>query len=151
MTLVEQIDKDLVTAMKNQEALRLSVLRMTKSALKLKQVELGKPVGDEAARAVLRTLVKQRKEAAELFREGGRAELADKEMAEIGILEAYLPAAVTEAEMDAAVVAAFAETGAASPKDLGKVMKVAMARLAGRTVDGKRLSEIARVKLDTGD
>lgn len=147
MTLVEQVERDLMTAMKKQEALRLSVLRMMKSALKLKQVELGKPLEDEAARAVLRTLVKQRKEAAEMFREGGRAELADKEIAEIGILEAYLPAAVTEAEMDAAIAAAFAETAATSPKDLGKVMKAAMARLAGKTVDGKRLSEIARAKL----
>lgn len=147
MTLVEQVERDLMTAMKKQEALRLSVLRMMKSALKLKQVELGKPLEDEAARAVLRTLVKQRKEAAEMFREGGRAELADKEIAEIGILEAYLPAAVTEAEMDAAIAAAFTETAATSPKDLGKVMKAAMARLAGKTVDGKRLSEIARAKL----
>lgn len=148
MTLVEQIERELVAAIKRQEALRLSVLRMMKSALKLKQVEMGKPLDDDAARAVLRTLVKQRKEAAEMFREGGRPELADKEMAEIGILEAYLPAAVTNAEMDAAVTAALTETGAAAPKDLGKVMKAAMARLAGKTVDGKRLSEIARAKLN---
>jgi uncharacterized protein len=141
MTLVQQVDRDLVQAMKNQESLKLSVLRMVKSALKLKQAETGRAVEDEQAHGVLRTLVKQRREAAQLFNEGGRAELAEKEVAEIGILESYLPAAATDAEMDAAIAAAISETGAATPKDLGKVMKSATAKLSGKTVDGKRLSE----------
>jgi uncharacterized protein YqeY len=144
MTLVEQVDGDLVRAMKDQQGLKLSVLRMMKSALKLKQAETGKPVGDEQARGVLQTLVKQRREAAQLFSKGGRAELAEKELAEIGILESYLPAAATDAEMDAAVAEAVNETGAATAKDVGKVMKSAMAKLSGKTVDGKLLSERVR-------
>ena len=147
MPIVEQIDKDLVGAMKAKEELRLSVLRMMKSALKLKQVELGKPPADEEAFAVLRTLVKQRHESVEQFRKGGREDLAAKEEAEIKIVEAYLPAALPEAEIEAAVAAAIAEAGAAGAKDLGKVMKAAMAKLAGKNADGKRVSEIARKKL----
>src|SRR5438046_9662564 len=102
MPIVEQIDKDLVGAMKAKEELRLSVLRMMKSALKLKQVELGKPVADAEALAVLRTLVKQRHESAEQFRKGGRDELADKEEAEVKIVESYMPAAASDEEIDAA-------------------------------------------------
>ncbi len=150
MPIVEQINKDLVAAMKAKEELRLSVLRMMKTALKLKQVELGKPLGDAEAVAVLRTLVKQRHESVEQFRKGGREELAEKEEAEIKIVEAYLPAALPESEIEAAVAAAIAETGATSAKDLGKVMKAAMARLAGKNADGKRVNEIARKKLGPG-
>jgi len=149
LTLVEQIDKDLVAAMKAQEALKLSVLRMTKSAFKLKQVELGKALGDAEALAVMRTLMKQRRESAEQFRQGGRDELADKEEAEIRIIEAYMPAAATDEEIDAAVAAAIAETAAASAKDIGKVMKAAMARLAGKNADGKRVNEKVRARLGT--
>ena len=147
MSIVEQVEKDLPAAMKAQEALKLSVLRMMKAALKNKQVELGKPLDDAQAVAVLRTLVKQRHESVEQFRKGGRNDLADKEEAEIKIVESYLPAAATEEEIDAAVVAAIAETGVAGSKDLGRVMKTAMAKLAGRNVDGKRVNEKARAKL----
>jgi len=147
MPLVEQIEKDLVAAMKAREELKLSVLRMTKTALKLKQVEQGKPVDDAAAVAVLRTLVKQRADSVEQFRQGGREDLATKEEAEIKILEGYLPAAASDEEIDAAVTAAIAETGAATAKDLGKAMKAAMAMLAGKNADGKRVSEKVRAKL----
>jgi uncharacterized protein len=147
MMLTEKIDNDIIGAMKSQEAVKLGVLRMMKAALKLKQVETGRPLDDEQAQAVLRTLVKQRREAAEMFRQGGRSELAGKELAEIGVIEGYLPAAATEAEMEEAAAAAIRESGAASAKDVGKVMKAAMAKLAGKTVDGKRLSEKVRAKL----
>ncbi len=152
MALVEQIDKALIAAMKAKEELKLSTLRMMKSALKLKQVELGKPLEDAEAVAVLRTLVKQRHDSAEQFRKGGRDELADKEEAEIKIVESHMPAAATDEEMDAAVAAAIAETAAANPgplgaKDIGKVMKSAMARLAGKNADGRRVSEKVRAKL----
>jgi len=147
MTLVEQVDKDLVAAMKAKEELRLSVLRMMKTALKLKQTETGKALDDAQALAVFRTLVKQRHDSVEAFRKGGRDELADKEAAEIKILEAYLPAAASDEEIDAAVTAAIAETGAAGPKDMGKVMKAAMAKLAGKNAEGKRVNEKVKAKL----
>jgi len=147
MAIVEQIDKDLIAAMKAKEELRLSVLRMMKTALKLKQTETGKPLDDAQALAVFRTLVKQRHDSAEQFRAGGREEMAAKEEAEIKILESYLPAAASEEEMDAAVTAAITETGATTAKDMGKVMKVAMAKLAGKNVDGKRVSEKVKAKL----
>lgn len=147
MSIVEQVEKDLPVALKAQEALKLSVLRMMKAALKNKQVELGRPPDDAQAVAVLRLLVKQRHESVEQFRQGGRQDLADKEEAEIKIIEGYLPAAATEEEVDAAVAAAIAETGAAGPRDLGKAMKAAMAKLAGKNVDGKRVNEKARAKL----
>jgi uncharacterized protein YqeY len=120
---------------------------MMKAALKNKQVELGKPPDDTQAVAVLRTLVKQRQESVEAFRQGGRLDLAEKEEAEIKIVESYFPVAASDEEIDAAVAAAIAETGAAGPKDLGKVMKVAMAKLAGKNVDGKRVNEKVRAKL----
>jgi uncharacterized protein YqeY len=147
MTLVEQIEKDLVAAMKAQEALKLSVLRMMKAALTNKKIELGKPLEDAAALAVLRTLVKQRHESVEAYRKGGRDDLADKEAAEIKIVEGYLPAAASDEEIAAAVEAAIVETGAAGPKDLGRVMKAAMAKLAGKNADGKRVSERVKAKL----
>jgi uncharacterized protein YqeY len=147
MTLVEQVEKDLVAAMKAQEALKLSVLRMMKAALTNKKIELGKPLDDPAAIAVLRTLVKQRHDSVEAYRKGGREDLADKEAAEIKIVEGYLPAAASDEEIAAAVEAAIAETAAAGPKDLGKVMKLAMAKLAGKNADGKRVSEKAKAKL----
>ena len=154
MALVEQIDKDLIAAMKAKEELKLSTLRMMKSALKLKQVELGKPVADAEAVSVLRTLVKQRHDSAEQFRKGGRDALADKEEAEIRIVESYMPAGASDEEIDAAVAAALTETAAANPaglgaKDIGKVMKSAMAKLAGKNADGKRVNEKVRAKLGT--
>lgn len=147
MTIAEKVDQDLVAAMKAREELRLSVLRLTKSAFKLKQVELARPLEDSEALATLRTLVKQRHESAEQFRKGGREELAAKEEAEVKIVEEYLPAAASDEDVEAAVTAAIAETGAATAKDLGKVMKAAMAKLAGKNVDGKRVNEKARAKL----
>lgn len=133
--------------MKSRDELRLSTLRMMKTALKHKQVETGKPVDDPAAMAVLRTLVKQRRDSAEQFRKGGREELAAKEEAEIKIVESYLPAAASEEEIEAAISAAITETGAATAKDTGKVMKAAMAKLAGKNVDGKRVSDKVRARL----
>ncbi|MGA3326757.1 MAG: GatB/YqeY domain-containing protein [Terriglobia bacterium] len=147
MPIVEKVEKDLVAALKAQEALKLSVLRMIKAALMNKKVELGKAVDDSEALGVLRTLAKQRRESVEAFRKGGRNDLADKEEAEIKIVEAYLPAAASEEEIDAAVAAALAETGASTAKDMGKAMKAAMAKLAGKNADGKRVSEKVRAKL----
>ena len=147
MTIVEKIDQDLVTALKAREELRLSVLRMAKTALKLKQVERGSNLEDSEAVASLRTLVKQRHESAEQFRRGGREELASKEEAEIKILEEYLPAGASDAEIEAAVTAAIGETGASTAKDIGKVMKAAMGKLAGKPVDGKRVNEMVKAKL----
>jgi hypothetical protein len=147
MSLVEQVEKDLVAALKAQEALKLSVLRMMKAALMNKKIEFGKPLGDPEAIAVFRTLVKQRHESVEAYRKGGRDDLADKEAAEIKILESYLPAAASDEEIDAAVVAALTETAAAGPKDMGKVMKAAMAKLAGKNADGKRVNEKVKAKL----
>lgn len=147
MSLSEQIEKDLVAAMKARQELKLSVLRMTKAALKNKQIEFGKPLEDTDTHAVLRTLVKQRRDSVEQFRKGGREDLATKEEAEIKIVESYLPAAATDEEIEAAVTAALAETGAGGPKDMGKLMKTVMAKFAGRNVDGKRVSERVRARL----
>jgi uncharacterized protein len=147
MLVAEQVEKDLVAAMKAREELRLSVLRMMKTALKLKQVEVGHALDDAAATAVLRTLVKQRHDSVEQFRKGGREDLASKEEKEIKILEDYLPAGASDEEIDAAVAAALAETGVTSAKDMGKVMKAAMAKLAGKNADGKRVSEKVKAKL----
>jgi len=147
MTIVEKVEKDLVAALRAQESLKLSVLRMMKAALMNKKIELGKAVEDPEALAVLRTLAKQRRESVEAFRKGGRDDLADKEEAEIKIVEAYLPAAASEEDIDAAVAAAIAETGASTAKDVGKTMKAAMAKLAGKNADGKRVSEKVRAKL----
>lgn len=147
MAIVDQVEKDLLAAMKAQQAVKLSVLRMMKAALKNKQIEVGKPLEDAEALAVLRTMVKQHRESVEQFRKAGRDDLAEKEEAESEIVESYLPAAVSDVDIEAAVVAAIAETGASSPKDLGRVMKAAMTKLAGKNVDGKRVNEKVRAKL----
>ena len=147
MAIVQDVDKDLIAVMKAKDELKLSVLRMMKTALKLKQVELGKPLEDGEALAVMRTMVKQRHESAEQFRKGGRNDLAEKEEAEIKVVESYMPTAASDAEIEAAVAAAVVETGATTAKDLGRVMKAAMARLAGKNVDGKRVNELVRAKL----
>jgi hypothetical protein len=147
MTLAEKIEKDLVASLKAKEELKLSVLRMAKAALMNKKVELGKPPDDAATVAVLRNLLKQRRDSADAFRKGGREDAAQKEESEIKILEAYLPAAATEEEIDTAITAAIAETGAAGGKDFGKAMKAAMAKLAGKNADGKRVSEMLRARL----
>jgi uncharacterized protein len=147
MALAEQIDQDIVRAMKARDELRLSTLRMIKTAFKLKQVETGKALDDAAATAILRTLVKQRHDSVEQFRKGGREQMAAKEEAEIKIVEGYLPAAASDEEIDAAVSAGIAETGATTAKDVGRVMKAAMAKLAGKNVDGRRVSEKVRATL----
>ena len=147
MTLSERIQADLVSAMKAREELRLSVLRMVKSAVQYKEVEKIKQLDDGEVLAVLQTLLKQRRESVEQFRAGGRHDLADKESKEILIIEAYLPAAPTDAEMDQAIEAAIKETAANSPKQMGAVVKAARALLAGKTVDGKILSDRVRERL----
>ena len=147
MSLVEQIEKDLVASLKAKEELKLSVLRMAKAALINKKIELGKPLGDPEASAVLKTLVKQRHDSVEAYRKGSREDLAQKEEAEIKILEAYMPASASDEEIESAVGAALAENEGASAKDFGKVMKAAMAKLAGKNPDGKRVSEKVRAKL----
>ena len=147
MSIAKKVEKDLVAALKAQEALKLSVLRMVKAALMNKKVELGKTLDDSEALAVLRTLAKQRRESVEAFRKGGREDLATKEESEIKIVESYLPASASDEEIEAAVAAAITETGASTAKDLGKVMKAAMAKLAGKNADGKRVNEKVRAKL----
>lgn len=134
-------------AMKARDQDRLGALRMIKTALKKQEVDSMKPLDEPAEMQILKSLVKQRQEAAELFRQGGRPELADKEEAELRLIETYLPAAPSEEEVDAAIAAAVAETGAASIKQMGVVMKAAQAKLAGKRVDGKALSEKVRAKL----
>ncbi len=147
MALLDRIQKDLTEAMKSKEELRLSVLRMVKTALKNKEIEKIRPLDDAESLQILQTLVKQRKESIEQFTKGGRSDLADKETKEIAIIETYLPAAPSDAEIDAAIEAAIAETGANSPKQMGAVIKAARARLEGKTVDGKVLSDRVRDRL----
>lgn len=147
MALIERIRQDLTAAMKARDEARLSALRMILAALKKHQVDSMKPLDEAAELQVLNSLVKQRREAAELFRKGGRPELAEKEEAELRLIESYLPAAPTEEEMEAAVTAAIAETGAASMKQMGAVMKAAQAKLAGKRVDGRLLSEKVKARL----
>jgi hypothetical protein len=144
MTLAERIENDLIQAMKTKDELRLSVLRMMKSAIRYKQIEKLRALDDAETLQVLNTLVKQRRESVEMFGKGGRQDLVDKETKEIAIIEAYLPAGASDAELDAAIAAAIAETGANSPKQMGAVIKAARARLGGKTVDGKALSDRVR-------
>ncbi|HXG33863.1 MAG TPA: GatB/YqeY domain-containing protein [Bryobacteraceae bacterium] len=150
MALIERIQQDLTRAMKERDEARMSALRMILSALKRHQVDSMKPLDEAAELQVLNSLVKQRREAAELFRKGNRPELAEKEEAELRLIESYLPAAPTEDELEAAVAAAIAETGATSMKQMGAVMKAAQARLAGKRVDGRLLSEKVKARLQSG-
>ena len=148
MALLDQLQKDLVASMKAKDELRLSVVRMIKTALqKASAVDPSKPLGDAAEQQILKSLMKQRVESAEMFRTGGRSELAAKEDAERLIIEAYLPASASDAELDAAVEAAVGETGASSAKQMGLVIKAAQAKLAGKTVDGRVLSEKVKARL----
>jgi len=149
MSLTEQIQKDIVTAMKAQDEPRLSALRMVKSALQLKAVEKMSPLDDKEAQAVLATLIKQRKESVEQFTKGGRQDMADKESAEIVLIESYLPKAAGEADVVAGVKAVIAEMGAPTMKDMGTVMKNVMARFQGADmrVDGKIVSEAVKREL----
>jgi len=147
MNLAERIQIDLVAAMRAKDELRLSVLRGIKSAIKLKEVEKIKTLDESETIQILQTLVKQRRESIEQFTKGNRPELAAKETKELGIIESYLPVGATDAEMDAAISKAIAETGANSMKQMGAVVKAAKSALQGKTVDGKILSDRVREHL----
>jgi uncharacterized protein len=147
LALVDTLSASIADAMRKHDATRLSTLRMLKAALMNREVERGRALDDAESLQVVASLVKQRKDSIEQFTKGGRPELADKEQSEIVVLEAYLPAAADPAVVEQAVTDAIAETGATSPKDMGRVMKAAMARLAGQTVDGKMVNELVRSKL----
>ncbi len=147
MTFLERINQDITTAMKAKEADRLSVLRMVKTALKNKEIDKMAPLEDAEALKILQSLVKQRRDSIEAYQAAGRTELADKEAAEIKVIETYLPAALDEAALAQIVEAAVAETGATSAKELGLVMKAVMAKLAGQTADGKVVNQLVRAKL----
>src|SRR5262245_26505354 len=147
MSLQDKIQSDIATAMRNKDALRLSVLRMMKTAVKNKEIEKMKTLDEGEVMSVFNSLVKQRKDSIEQFRKGGREELAQKEESEIKIIEEYLPAAASDGDIRGAIEDAVRETGAASVKDMGKVMKAAMARLAGKTADGARVSQIVKERL----
>ena len=147
MPLLDRIQKDMVEAMKAKDEARLGTVRMVKAALKKHEIDSMKPLDEAAEMQVLNTLLKQRREAAELFRKGNRPELAEKEEAEHKLIETYMPALASDEDIDAAVSAALAETGATAAKQMGLVMKAAQATLAGKRVDGKVLSERVRAKL----
>jgi uncharacterized protein YqeY len=147
MALMDQVQKDMVAAMKGHEATRLDALRMLKTALMKHKVDSMKELDEQSELQILNMLVKQRRESADMFRKGNRPELADKEEAELKLIESYMPSAPTEAEIDAAIAAALAEAGNATLKQMGVVMKAAQAKLAGKRVDGKALSDRVRSKL----
>jgi uncharacterized protein len=147
MGLKDAIIADLTAAMKAKDADRLSTLRMVKAALMNKQIDKGGELDDAEVAKMLQTLVKQRRDSIEQYEKAGRAELAAKEQAEIDVLDAYLPQAASQEEIDAAVAAAVTETGATSMKDMGSVMKAAMVHLAGKNADGKMVSEAVKAKL----
>ena len=147
MSLKDTIIADLTAAMKAKDADRLSVLRMVKANLMNRKIEKGDDLTDEEIVKALQTLVKQRRDSVEQYEKAGRTDLADKEKAEIGFIEAYLPESASAQEIAAAVEAAIAETGASSLKDMGNVMKATMAHLAGKPADGKMVSEAVREKL----
>jgi uncharacterized protein len=149
MSMIDQIQKDLVAAMKSKDEARLSCLRMVKTALKLRETEKMGPLDDKESQQVLSTLIKQRKESVEQFTKGGRQEMADKEAAEIKVIESYLPKAAGEEEIVAGVRAVIAEMGSPGMKDMGTVMKNVMARFAGASmrVDGKVVSDAVKKQL----
>jgi uncharacterized protein YqeY len=147
MTFIEQISQDIAAAMRAKETTRLGALRMAKAALMNREVEKGGALDETESRQVMASLIKQRRDSIEQFRKGGRDDLADKETAEITVLEAYLPPALDAAALEAIVDEAITASGATSAKDLGKVMKAVMPKLAGQAVDGKLVNEIVRRKL----
>src|SRR5579863_6739458 len=147
MPLLDQIQKDMVSAMKAREEARLGALRMIKTTLQKHQIDSMKPLDEQTELQVLNMLVKQRREAADMFRKGDRPELADKEEAELKLIESYMPAAPSEKEIEEAIAAAIVETGVTSAKQMGVVMKATQAKLAGKRVDGKALSEKVRARL----
>lgn len=147
MPLLDRIQKDLTDAMKSRDEMRLSAIRMIKSALKKHEIDSMKPLDEGAEMQVLNTLVKQRRDSIDMFRKGNRPELAEKEENELKLIESYLPAAPTDEEIQSAIDGAIAETGVSALKQMGVVMKAAQAKLAGKRVDGKVLSEKVRAKL----
>ena len=147
MQLTDKVNSHITAAMKAKDAPRLSTLRMMKAAMVNKGVEKGRDLEDAEVLQVVSSLVKQRRDSVEQFSKAGRTDLAEKETAEIAVLEEYLPPAATAQEIDAAVTAAVTETAAASPKDIGKVMKVVMPKLAGKNADGRAINELVRRKL----
>jgi uncharacterized protein len=147
MALIEDVNRAITESMKAKDQARLVPLRMLKAALMNREVERGRALDETESRQVVSSLVKQRRDSIEQFLKGGRKDLADKETAEIAILERYLPVAVDTADLERAVDAAIASTGATSQKDLGRVMKAVMAELAGKTADGKAVNELVRRKL----
>lgn len=149
MTLSKQIVTDLTAAMKAQDAGRTSTLRMVKAAMMNRQIEKGSELDDDDMQKLLRSLVKQRRDSIEQYEKAGRQELVDKEKAEIEVIETYLPQAASQDEIEQAVVAAIAETGASSMKDMGKVMKTVQAALAGKNADGRMISEVVKGKLSS--
>ena len=149
MTLSQQIISDLTASMKAQDAPRTSTLRMVKAAMMNRQIEKGGELDDDEMQKLLRSLVKQRRDSIEQYEKAGRQELVDKEQAEIDVIETYLPQAASKEQIEQAVVAAIAETGATSMRDMGKVMKATQAALAGANADGKLVSEVVKAKLNT--
>jgi uncharacterized protein YqeY len=147
VSLKERIITDMTAAMKERDAARTSTLRMVKAAIMNREIEKGGALSEEELTKALQSLVKQRRDSVEQYEKAGRAELADKERAEIAVIEAYLPQSATREEIEESVAAAIAETGASSMKEMGAVMKATQARLAGKTVDGRMVSEIVRAKL----
>jgi hypothetical protein len=147
MSLETKLTTDIGAAMKAKDATRLTALRMLKAALTNKSIEKGRALEPAEELQVVSTLVKQRRDSIEQFTAGGRMDLAEKERAEIAVLETYQPPAVTADELDAAISRALTETGAAGAKDIGKVMKAVMAALAGKTIDGKKVNEAVRARL----
>jgi hypothetical protein len=149
MSLKDKIVSDLTAAMKAKDASRLSVLRMVKSNLMNRKIEKGGELTDEEITKALQSLVKQRKDSIEQYNNAGRTELAEKEQAEVVVIEEYLPQSATKEEIEAAVAAAISETGASSIKEMGAVMKAALASLQGKTADGRLVSETVKSKLQT--
>lgn len=147
MALLETVNAGIVTAMKSRDMVTLGTLRMLKTALTMKGVEKGRDLDEAESLQVVASLVKQRRDSIDQFVKGGRQDLADKEASEITVLEKYLPASASAGEIAAAIDAAVAETGATSPKDMGKVMKAVMPKLAGKSVDGKAVNEAVRKRL----
>jgi len=147
VALIDEVTAAIADAMRRQAAPRLSALRMLKAALMNREVEKSRALDDAESRQVVSSLVKQRRDSIEQFQKAGRQDLVDKETAEIAVLEEYLPPAADPAVVERAVAEAIAETGAASSKDMGRVMKAAMARLAGQTVEGRVVNELVRKKL----
>ena len=147
MAFIDEISSAIAEAMRKHDPVRLSALRMLKAALMNREVERGRALDASESQQVVASLVKQRRDSIEQFTSGGRQDLADKESAEIRVLETYLPPAADPAVIDRAVADAIAETGATSAKDMGRVMKAAMAKLAGQSVDGKTVNELVRAKL----